>query len=61
MEYFLILRDAIDNIPITFNWNMDGIGDSDWAIAHPETVYVPRGIAGDQVPITVNHAIRLTK
>jgi hypothetical protein len=34
MEYFLMLRDAIDDIPATLIWNMDEIHCSDWADAH---------------------------
>jgi hypothetical protein len=47
MEYFLILPDAVDNIPIMFIWNMDEISHSDWPDAHPETVSVPGDRAAD--------------
>jgi hypothetical protein len=54
MEYFLMLPDAIDDIPATFIWNMDEIGHSDWADAHREAVYVPHDISADHIPVTVS-------
>jgi hypothetical protein len=56
MEYFLTLRDAIDDIPATFIWNMDEISHSDWADAHQEVVYVPGDIDADHIPVPVSRA-----
>lgn len=53
MEYFVALRNAIDGVPTSFVWNMDEIGHSDWADAHPETVYVPGDFPTAHVPVPV--------
>jgi transposase len=41
IEHLWKLQNTINNEPAGFVWNMDEIGHSDWADAHPETVYVP--------------------
>jgi hypothetical protein len=56
MEYFLVPRDAVDDILAMFIWSMDEIGHSDWADAHQEAVYVPGDIAADHIPVPVSRA-----
>jgi hypothetical protein len=56
IKYFWTLRNTIDNGPAGFVWNMDEIDHSNWADAHPETVYLPGDFPADQVLIPVNRA-----
>jgi hypothetical protein len=54
MEHFLMLRNAIDDVPLPLLWNMDEIGHSDWTDAHLETVCAPTDLTADQVPVPAN-------
>jgi hypothetical protein len=51
-----MLRNAPEDDPTAFIWNMDEKGHSDWADAHPETVYVPTDFSADQAPVPVSRA-----
>jgi hypothetical protein len=56
LEYFFMLRNAIDDILIPVVRNIDKIGQFDWADAHPEALYVLADLIIDQVPFLVNRA-----
>jgi hypothetical protein len=56
LEDFPRLRNAIDDVLIPFARNIDKIEHSDWADAHPETLYVLTDLINDQVPLPVNRA-----
>jgi hypothetical protein len=54
MDYFLTPRNAIDDVPIPFVWNMNEIRHFHLTDAHPETVYIPTNFTTDPVPVPMN-------